>query len=62
MTHLFVHAATGSGKTEHIVCTCANRDKPKRRLIITLIQSGQEELISRLSDACSADQVPDAIG
>lgn len=60
--HLFVHAAAGSGKTERIVRTCANRDKPKRRLIITLTESGQEELISRLSDACSADQMPDVIG
>lgn len=60
--HLFVHAAAGSGKTERIVRTCANRDRPKRRLVITLTESGQEELISRLSDACSADQVPDVIG
>lgn len=62
MNHLFVHAVAGSGKTERIVRTCANRDKPKRRLIITLTESGQEELISRLSEACSADQVPDVIG
>ncbi|MFT0762126.1 AAA family ATPase [Actinomyces sp. F1_1611] len=60
--HLFVHAAAGSGKTERIVRACANRDRPKRRLIITLTESGQEELISRLSAACSADQVPDVIG
>jgi len=62
MTHLFVHAAAGSGKTERIVRTCANRDNPKRRLIITLTESGQEELISRLAVACTAEQQPDVMG
>lgn len=62
MTHLFVHAVAGSGKTEHIVRTCADNENPKRRLIITLTDSGQEELASRLSEACTVEQYPDVLG
>lgn len=62
MTHLFIHAVAGAGKTERIVRTCANPEKPKKRLVITLTQSGQEELSSRLSAACAAEQLPDVIG
>lgn len=62
MTHLFVHAAAGAGKTERIVRTCANKTSPKRRLVITLTESGQEELTSRLFGACAAEQQPDVMG
>lgn len=62
MTHLFVHAAAGSGKTERIVRTCANQNGPRNGLIITLTESGQEELASRLAVACKTAQRPDVMG
>lgn len=62
MTHLLVHAVAGAGKTERIVRTCANPEKPKHRLIITLTESGQDELASRLSVACVTEQQPDVMG
>lgn len=62
MTHLFVQAVAGAGKTERIVRTCASSIRPKRRLVVTLTVSGQEELTSRLSAACTIDQMPDVMG
>ncbi|WP_151528702.1 MULTISPECIES: UvrD-helicase domain-containing protein [Corynebacterium] len=62
MIHNFVHACAGAGKTELIVQRCANTVDQKRRLVITLTDSGQEELVSRLSAACSQSQMPDVMG
>ncbi|MFW0107778.1 AAA family ATPase [Rothia sp. P7181] len=62
MIHNFVHACAGAGKTELIVRRCANMANQKRRLVITLTDSGQEELVSRLSVACSQSQMPDVMG
>ncbi|MGQ4560535.1 UvrD-helicase domain-containing protein [Dermabacteraceae bacterium P7054] len=62
MIHSFVHACAGAGKTELIVQTCANTVDKKRRLVITLTESGQEELVSRLSKKCNQSQMPDVMG
>lgn len=62
MIHNFVHACAGAGKTELIVQRCAHPDDQKRRLVITLTESGQEELVSRLSTVCSQSQMPDVMG
>lgn len=62
MIHNFVHACAGAGKTELIIQRCANTANQKRRLVITLTNSGQEELVSRLSVACSQSQMPDVMG
>ena len=62
MIHNFVHACAGAGKTELIVQRCANTADQKRRLVITLTDSGQEELVSRLSVACRPSQMPDVMG
>lgn len=62
MKHELVHACAGAGKTELIVQTCADPGDQKKRLVITLTESGQEELVSRLSMACSAIQMPDVMG
>ncbi len=62
MIHNFVHACAGAGKTELIVQRCANTADQKRRLVITLTDSGQAELISRLSGVCSKSQMPDVMG
>lgn len=62
MKHNFIHACAGAGKTELIVRTCANPADCKKRLVITLTDSGQEELVSRLSIACTSTQMPDVMG
>ena len=62
MTHEFIHACAGAGKTERIVHRCSMNDKKANRLVITLTTSGQDELISRLSSACSPENIPDVIG
>lgn len=62
MIHNFVHACAGAGKTELIVQRCAHPEDQKRRLVITLTDPGQEELVSRLSAACSQSQMPDVMG
>lgn len=48
MTHQFIHACAGSGKTQHIVDHCNQGLLNVRRLIITLTLTGQEELEGRL--------------
>ena len=48
MTHLFVHACAGSGKTQHIIDHCSQSQPIVRRLIITLTLTGQNELEGRL--------------
>lgn len=60
--HKFINASAGAGKTQRIVDICATAKAPKRRLVITLTESGQSELTSRLSRACTADQMPDVSG
>lgn len=62
MIHNFIHACAGAGKTEHIVQRCANSANQNKRLVITLTDSGQEELISRLSTVCNTSQMPDVMG
>lgn len=58
--HTFVHACAGAGKTERIVQRCA--DSERKRLVITLTDTGQEELLSRLTRACVPSQAPDVMG
>lgn len=48
MTHQFVHACAGSGKTQHIIDHCSQSQSNVRRLIITLTLTGQDELEGRL--------------
>lgn len=48
MTHQFVHACAGSGKTQHIIDHCSQGQPNVRRLIITLTLTGQNELEGRL--------------
>lgn len=48
MTHQFVHACAGSGKTQHVIDHCSQRQPNVRRLIITLTLTGQDELEGRL--------------
>ena len=48
MTHTFVHACAGSGKTQSIIARCQMDSAATRRLIITLTTSGQDEIESRL--------------
>lgn len=48
MNHRLIHACAGSGKTQSIIDHCHVDTAPKRRLIITLTTSGQDELESRL--------------
>lgn len=48
MTHQFVHACAGSGKTQHVINHCSQRQPNVRRLIITLTLTGQDELEGRL--------------
>ena len=48
MTHLFVHACAGSGKTQYIIDHCSQSQPNVRRLIITLTLNGQDELEERL--------------
>lgn len=58
--HTLVHACAGAGKTERIVRRCAESER--KRLVITLTDTGQEELLSRLSKACGPAQTPDVMG
>lgn len=58
--HILVHACAGAGKTERIVQRCAESDR--KRLVITLTDTGQAELLSRLSIACGPSQTPDVMG
>ncbi|MGS2664595.1 AAA family ATPase [Corynebacterium glucuronolyticum] len=52
MTHQFIHACAGSGKTQHIVDHCSEgATQNVQRLIITLTTSGQDELEQRLGKA-----------
>lgn len=48
MTHQFVHACAGSGKTQHVIDHCSQSQSNVRRLIITLTLTGQDELEGRL--------------
>ncbi|MEM0677793.1 AAA family ATPase [Corynebacterium amycolatum] len=48
MTHRFVHACAGSGKTQHVIDHCSRSQPNVRRLIITLTLTGQDELEGRL--------------
>ncbi len=48
MTHQFVHACAGSGKTQHVIDHCTQSQPNVRRLIITLTLTGQDELEGRL--------------
>lgn len=48
MTHQFVHACAGSGKTQHVIDHCSQSQPNVRRLIITLTLTGQDELEGRL--------------
>lgn len=48
MTHQFVHACAGSGKTQHVIDHCSQCQPNVRRLIITLTLTGQDELEGRL--------------
>lgn len=48
MTHQFVSACAGSGKTQHVIDHCSQSQSNVRRLIITLTLTGQDELEGRL--------------
>lgn len=48
MTHQFIHACAGSGKTQHITDHCSQNQPNVRRLVITLTLTGQDELERRL--------------
>lgn len=48
MTHRFVHACAGSGKTQHVIDHCSQSQSNVRRLVITLTLTGQDELEGRL--------------
>lgn len=48
MTHQFIHACAGSGKTQHVIDHCIQSQPNVRRLIITLTLTGQDELEGRL--------------
>ena len=50
MTHQFIHACAGSGKTQHIIDHCCQSQPNVRRLIITLTLTGQDELKGRLQN------------
>lgn len=54
MTHTFVHACAGSGKTKTIVDRCIEDNAAARRLIIAYTNACQDELKSRLAQG----QVP----
>ncbi|MGQ4518869.1 UvrD-helicase domain-containing protein [Dermabacteraceae bacterium P13077] len=47
MTHQFIHACAGSGKTQHIIDHCSQDTPNVRRLVITLTLTGQDELKGR---------------
>ncbi|WP_235922967.1 UvrD-helicase domain-containing protein [Corynebacterium lizhenjunii] len=51
MTHEFIHACAGSGKTQRIIDHCSQEAPGARRLIITLTATGQDELEGRLHKA-----------
>lgn len=48
MTHQFVHACAGSGKTQYVIDHCSQSQPNVRRLIITLTLTGQDEIEGRL--------------
>ncbi|WP_246875149.1 UvrD-helicase domain-containing protein [Corynebacterium sp. Marseille-P3884] len=48
MTHQFVHACAGSGKTQYVIDHCSQSHPNVRRLIITLTLTGQDEIEGRL--------------
>lgn len=48
MTHQFIHACAGSGKTQYVIDHCSKGQPNVRRLIITLTLAGQDELEERL--------------
>ena len=48
MTHQFIHACAGSGKTQHIIDHCKQGGTNARKLIITLTTANQDELEGRL--------------
>lgn len=63
MTHLFVHACAGSGKTQHIIDHCSQSQPIVRRLIITLTLTGQNELEGRLQKSIGPSApVPEVTG
>ena len=63
MTHQFIHACAGSGKTKHVIDHCIQGASDVRRLIITLTTSGQDELERRFQKAvnCSSS-IPEVSG
>ena len=63
MTHTFVHACAGSGKTQSIIARCQMDSAGTRRLIITLTTSGQDEIESRLRQvSATRDEHPEVSG
>lgn len=63
MTHQFIHACAGSGKTQHVIDHCNTGPTDARRLIITLTTTGQDELEGRLHQAIdSSAPMPEVTG
>ena len=63
MTHQFVHACAGSGKTQHVIDHCSQSQPNVQRLIITLTLTGQDELEGRLQKNIGPSAlVPEVIG
>lgn len=61
--HTFIHACAGSGKTQRIVERCASSPPVRKRcLILTLTDSGQAELETRLSKCCTPERQPKVMG
>lgn len=62
MTHQFIHACAGSGKTQQVIERCS-LGPDTRRLIITLTAAGQDELEGRLHQAIdSSGPMPEVTG
>ncbi|WP_235969878.1 UvrD-helicase domain-containing protein [Corynebacterium wankanglinii] len=63
MTHQFVHACAGSGKTQHVIDHCSQSQPTVRRLIVTLTLTGQDELEGRLRKTIdTATPAPEVTG
>ena len=63
MTHQFVHACAGSGKTQHVIDHCSQSQPNVQRLIITLTLTGQDELEGRLQKQIAPSvSVPEVTG
>lgn len=63
MTHQFIHACAGSGKTQHVIDHCSQSQPNARRLIITLTLTGQDELEGRLQkNIAPSAPMPEVIG